>query len=239
MANLESKIENLDLRTTAARDRLVASYGYVAAAINTPSDEKTGAMMYGGAPLVTAIHKQPITAYDIAMSSMRKDAKSNPALSQFMEDMKEVLSDDKALQRYAELYQKYMNKSPLSKIVKLAQSLGVDVDVEALKPYMGKSLEKLTEDIKKYQELDAKGKLKPGQKAEYLILQTNVVNLQAEINEAYQSKIKKGAKKKHDKRLAYLRDPKNRPNITKYLAESDAANKHKGAADEAYKKIDN
>jgi hypothetical protein len=167
------------------------------------------------------------------MKLMRKDAESNPELSQFMEDMEGVLNSKDALQKYAELYQKYVSKSPLSTVLRLARSLGISVDEEALKPYMGKSLEQLTKDIANYEKLEKEGKITAEQKAEYVILQANVVNLQSKINSTYASRIEKEADKIQDRQLKYLNKRQNRGNIITYTFNADEAAKHQEKAQKA------
>ncbi len=237
MASLEDKIKDLDLRKTEARERLVLSYGYMAAATAQPVDKETGAIIRGGAPLVYEPF-EPVSPYKIAMKLMRKDAESNPELAQFMEDMDGILNSPDALKKYAELYAKYMIKSPLSRVAKLAKSLGIIVDEEALKPYMGKSMEELGKDIANYEKLDKDGKLTAEQKTEYQILQANVMNLTSKINSTYASRIEKEADKIQAKRVNYLKDRKNKGDIIRYNFDADEAGKHQERANKAYEKME-
>jgi hypothetical protein len=232
--NLESKVEESPEQASARR-KLVKYYGYITAAQRIPQDEKTGAMIYGGAPLITYPYQTPITPIDVAKKLMDEDAKSNPELAQFLKDFDDILKSGESIKKYNELYQKYMNESKLSEIVKLGKSLGVKYDnLDALKPYMNKSLSELTKTVKEYAELEQKGELTPEQKVKYYILQENFINLQRNIANMYKSMIESQAEKMQKKRRDYLNDPENKKNIIEFVSNRDKSRIYGEKATKSY-----
>jgi hypothetical protein len=203
--------------------------------MNTPTDEKTGAMIYNGQPLIMEPYIGATTPKDIATELMQEDAKSNPELAQFMKDMKGVLNEDSALNQYAQLYLKYMDESPVSEILSLAESLGVKItEFSVLKPYASEGYGKLKRKINEFAEKDKKGQLSAQAKREYYALKANINVLDQKINNAYRKKIESQAEKMQDKKKNYLNDPKNTPNIIDFVQKRDKLTKYEKLTSQAY-----